>query len=142
MIARDYILRILQEFFDAIAKAIHKDIPGQEPDLARVQERFNDIYRQFFRRPAEHFYQTSKEDILAELSDEDADSTTAKVQMLSELLYRDALIKSDLHDRCNLLEKALFMLEYLDCNSRTFSWDRGQRIGDIKKMLTEFNTSA
>ena len=140
MISRDYIVRILQEFFDAIVKAMHKDIPGQEPDLSRVQERFNDIYRQFFRCPAEHFYRTSKEDILEELDDEGQGNMLAKVQMLSELLYQDALIKADLNDRCELLEKSLFLTEYLDCNSRTFSWDRGQRIGDIKKMLAEFNT--
>ena len=63
MVERDYIMRMLQEFFEAIAKLLRRELPGTEPDDSHIQERFKDMYRQFFRRPAEYFYETEKEEI-------------------------------------------------------------------------------
>ena len=143
MIERDYIMRMLQEFFNAIAKVTRRDIPGIEPDLSEIQKRFNEMYNQFFRCPAELFYRIDKEEILEKLEGEERSERDvyAKIQMLSELLYQDALIKNNHQEKLALLEKSLFLLEYLDRNSDTFSWDRGQRIEDIKKVLTEVNIS-
>jgi hypothetical protein len=140
MIERDFIMRILQEFFEAIAKVIQRQNPGQEPDVSYIQERFNEMYNQFFRCPAEHFYTTEKEIILdnLELEGRSEDDVFARMQMLSELLYQDALIKKDIPERISLLEKSLYLFEYLDNNSRTFSWDRRQKIEDIKKIMVEF----
>ena len=140
MVERDFIMRMLQEFFDAIAKVVRNENPGQEPDLSRIQERFNDMYNQFFRQPAEYFYETEKEIILDNMEQEGRSESDilARVQMLSELLYQDALIKKDIPERCSLLEKSLYLFEYLGNNSRTFSWDRNQKIEDIKKMIIEF----
>ena len=140
MVERDFIMRMLQEFFEAIAKVVRRQNPGEEPDLSQIQERFNEMYEQFFRCSAGYFYETEKEAILEGLEQEGHSErdTLAKIQMLSELLYQDGLIKKDIFEKCLLLEKALFLLEYLDKNSRTFSWDRGQKIEDIKKMMIEF----
>ena len=61
-----------------------------------------------------------------------------KIQMLSELLYQDGLIKKNLPEKCMLLEKSLYLFEYLDRESHTFSWDRNRKMIDIQKILTEF----
>ncbi|MDR1524103.1 MAG: hypothetical protein LBS79_02455 [Tannerella sp.] len=138
MIERDYIMRILQDFFNAIAKLMRLNL--DDPDTSHVQERFNEMYRQFFRSSAEHFYETEKEMILDSLEQEgrSEQDTHARVRMLSELLYQDGLVKKSIPEKCIVLEKALYLLEYLDRNSRTFSWERNQKINDIKKILTEF----
>ncbi|MDR0348866.1 MAG: hypothetical protein LBH90_05155 [Tannerella sp.] len=138
MIERDYIMRILQEFFNAIAKLIR--LNAEDPDTSHIQSRFNDVYRQFFRRPAAHFYETEKDVILADLEKEGRSErdTLGKVQMLSELLYRDGLIKTSIPEKCMLLEKSLHLLDYLSRNSRTYSWDLGLKMADIKKLLAEF----
>ena len=140
MVERDYIMRMLQEFFEAIAKVVRRESPGMEPDVSLMQEQFNDMYSQFFRLPAGYFYDMEKEEILDALMTEGHSNsdTFAKVQMLSELLYQDGLIKKEISERCRLLEKSLFLLEFLDSHSRTFSWDRRQKIEDIKKELFEF----
>jgi hypothetical protein len=98
------------------------------------------MYRQFFRCPAKHFYETEKEIILDSLEHEgrSEQDTFARVEMLSELLYRDGLIKKNIPEKCMILEKSLYLLEYLDRNSRTFSWERNGKINEIKKILTEF----
>lgn len=137
MVERDYIMRMLQEFFSAIAKVLLRT-PGIEPDLSHIQKQFNEMYRQFFRNAAEHYYNLTKEEILDELKQEDYSEQDffAKLQMLSELLYQDGLIKKSIPEKHPLLEKALYLLEYLDQNSRTFSWDREQKINDIREKLT------
>ena len=107
MIERDYILRILQEFFDAIAKVVRRDADGREPDTAQMQERFEEMYVQFFRRPARHFYEREKALIIDDLEQEGRSEgdLQARVQMLAELLYHDGMIKRTIPERCLLLEK-------------------------------------
>lgn len=133
-------MRILQEFFESIGKVMRRTSDIEDPDTSHLQERFYEMYRQFFRTDADHFYETDKEIILEDLENEgrSEEDNYAKAQMLSELLYRDALIKKSVQERCDLLDKSLHLLEYLNANTRTFSWERNQRIADIKKMLNEY----
>jgi len=138
MIERDYIMRILQEFFAALAKVVRQK--EEDNNTADIQERFDAMYRQFFHASPDSFYYANNEIILADIleeSDSDGDAE-ARMQMLSELLYQDALIKKDLQLRYVLLDKALYLLMYLENTSRTFSWERGQKIADITKMRNEF----
>ena len=139
MIERDYIMRILQDFFNAIAKMMRLNV--DDTDTSHIQERFNDMYKQFFRRPAAYFYETEKEFLLnnPEQEGRSEQDTLARVQMLSELLYQDGLIKKQIPEKCMLLEKALYLLEYQNRNSRTFSWERNEKINEIKKIRIEFN---
>ena len=143
MIERDYIMRMMQMLFDAIAKVLHRNNPGIVPDIQEIQKSFNNMYQQFFHCSPEHYYGMEKEDILAELKNEGNSErdTFTKIQMLSELLYQDALIKNSFHERFSLLEKSFFLLEYFDQNSRTFSLEHVQRLVDIKKAITEVKTS-
>ena len=138
MVERDYIMRLLQDFFAMIAKLVRLKV--EEPDTTKVQERFNEMYRQFFRQQAEHFYCMEKEDILNELEREELSETgqNAMIQMLSELLYQDGLIKKDVTEKCMLLEKAFYLMQYLAFYSKTYSWDMEQKMSDIKKILTEY----
>jgi len=138
MVERDYIMRLLQDFFTMIAKLVRLKV--EEPDMTKVQERFDEMYRQFFRRQAQHFYDTDKEEILEELSKEELSETeqNAMIQMLSELLYQDGLIKKDKTEKCMLLEKSLFLMQYLEHFSKTYSWEREQKMSDITKILTEY----
>jgi len=142
MIERDFIMRMLQQFFEAIEKLIHrkKILQGEYPDYSEIQESYNKMYDQFFHKPASYFYETDKEAILDNLLEEKYSErdTLARVQMIAELLYQDGLIKKDILEKCNLLEKALFLLNYIENKSNTFSWEREQKMADIKKLLVEF----
>jgi hypothetical protein len=117
-------MRILEEFFKAIAKLIHTN--KTDPDTSRIQERFDEMYQQFFRNSAQHFYESGKEQILDELieNSKNEQDTNGKIQMLSELMYQDALLKNYIPEKCMILEKSLYLLDYLDKNSKTYSWDR------------------
>ena len=138
MIERDFIMRMLQEFFSMIAKLLQLKV--EEPDTTRIQERFDELYKQFFRKPAEYFYALEKEEIPNELTKDNMGNSEhcAMIQMLAELLYQDGLIKKDIVEKISLLEKSLFLLQYLESNSKTFSWDREQKMSDINKILAEY----
>ena len=60
------------------------------------------------------------------------------MRMLSELLYRDALIKKEGSLRYDLLEKALLLLEFLQQNSKTYSWDQENKMAYIRTLLEEY----
>jgi len=138
MIERDYILRIIQEFFQAIAKVVRRK--EESGDVEEAEARFDEMYRQFFRRARPYFLETEKEIIVEDVEDstDDERSAIGKMQMLAELLYQDALIRPAAPQRINLLEKALHLLRYLDANSKTYSWERGQRMQDIQRLIYEF----
>lgn len=139
MIEQDYILKILQEFFEAIAKVVRRSDGDDEAATAEMQARYDAIYEQFFRCPAHHFYEIEKEDLLDDLWAENSEQKAmAKTRMLSELLYRDALIKKDVSQRCDLLEKSLLLLEFLQQNSKTYSWDQENKLAYIRTLLEEY----
>lgn len=139
MIQQDYILKILQEFFDAISKLIRHDEKDDDESRAIMQARYDEIYERFFRCPAHHFYQLNKEDIPDDLwAENDEQKAFAKMQMLAELLYRDALIKTNGSERLDLLNKSLFLFKHLQQNSKTYSWDRENKMIDISRLIEEF----
>ena len=131
-------MRLLQDFFSMIAKLVRLKV--EEPDTTRIQERFDEMYRQFFRKSADYFYALDKDAILDELTKDELSESEqcAMLQMLSELLYQDGLIKKDTVEKISLLDKSLFLLKYLESNSKTYSWDREQKMNDIIKILTEY----
>ena len=57
-----------------------------------------------------------------------------RIDMLSELLYQDALLKES-EEQKYLLRKSLFLLNYLDTHSDTFSFERRGKIGEIEKKI-------
>ena len=142
MIERDFIMRMLQQFFEALAKLIHHKslLKGEYPDYSEIQERYNKMYDQFFHKQANYFYETDEETILDNLLKEGYSERDmlAKMQMIAELLYQDGLIKKDVLEKCNLLEKALYLFDYIESKSNTYSWERSQKIEDIKKAIIEF----
>ena len=139
MIEQDYILKILQQFFEAIAKLVRHREDG-DGDTAELQARFDEMYELFFKESANHFYQVDKDDIVDELESEGCSErdTFAKAQMLAELLYQDALIKTLIPERCALLEKSFYLFQYLEHGTKTYSWDREIKMRNIRQMLEEY----
>ena len=139
MIERDFIMRMLQEFLEAIAKVIHRKsvLKGEYPDYSEIQESYNKMYNQFFRMPASYFYETDKETILNNLMQEEycESDMFAKMQIIAELLYQDGLIKKGFAEKSDLLEKALYLFDYIESKGNTYSWELNQKRIDIRKIL-------
>ena len=138
MVERDYLMRIIQEFFEAMAKAINlkSTLKGEYPDYSVIQEKYNEMYERFLQKPPGYYYETDKETILDNLVNErySERDMLAKMQMVAELLFQDGLIKG-YTQKNDLLEKSLYLFDYIECKSNTYSWERDQRKIDIKKIL-------
>ena len=129
MIEQDYLLKIMQEFIDAIGKIMRRPNEDDRAAEARMQAHFDAVSEQFFGQPTSHFLRLEKEDILDDLvAQSDPRRTEGRAQMLAELFYRNALMKS------------LYLFAYIGRTSRTYSWDRERKMADIRRRLDEFKT--
>lgn len=133
MLSRDYILRLIQEFTEAIELLLKKKKRKDDPEF---EVEIQSMYRAYFNHPSHHYYSIDAEFIINELREEyESKEFFARIDMLSELIYQDALCKSTEEEK-NLLSKALYLIEYLDKNSDTFSFQRRERIEEIKKKVS------
>lgn len=133
MLERDYIKRLIRQFFDALEKLIEKKeyLPQEN-----IQLEFEGMYRTYFLESKEFFCTQDKEYLLMYLCRTfERHELLDRVEILAELLYQDALIQSSDDEQKNLLEKSLYLLEYLDQHSDTFSFERKGKIAGIKKMI-------
>ena len=132
MLQRDYIMRLLQQFFEALEKLVEERDKKDGPEL---QLQLQSIYRAYFNHPSTFYYDQDAEYILNEMGQNyGGEELLTRIDMLSELLYQDALLKES-EEQKYLLRKSLFLLNYLDTHSDTFSFERRGKIGEIKKKI-------
>ena len=134
MYEEDYFMKLIQEFFLALDKAIHgKKSLGNPSDQ---ENSVSDLYGSYFQADSDYFYGYDAMTILGFLRERcEEQDLPMMVEMISELFYQDAMLKTDDALKANLLEKALFFLSYLDEQSDTYSVERKDKIALIKRML-------
>ena len=116
MLQRDYIIRLLQQFFEALEKLVEERDKKDGPEL---QLQLQSIYRAYFNHPSTFYYDQDAEYILNEMGQNYGGE---------ELLTRiDRFIAEN--------EAQLFLLNYLDTHSDTFSFERRGKIGEIEKKI-------
>lgn len=134
MYEEDYIMRIIQEFFLALDKAIHRKKNLDNP--SDQENSISDLYGSYFQADSAFFYGYDVMTILGFLRERcEEQDLPMMIEMISELFYQDALLKTDDALKANLLEKALFFFIYLDEQSDTYSVERKEKIAYIKRIL-------
>lgn len=134
MYEQDYLLKVIEEFFQSLNKAIH----GTHCDGvdAESQDRLVDFYGSYFQAESSFFYANSALAIFTFLRERcHDDDLQSHIEMLAELLYQDAIFKNDQLLKTNLLEKALFFFEYAKQESDTYSMEREEKITKINVLL-------
>lgn len=126
MLHRDYIMRLIQLFFEALAKFI-RNKEGKDPEILRPE--LDELYKNFLKHPRNFFKDFSVEEIINFF---DNDEKLYKIEIVAELFYQDAMLGDP--DK-ELLRKALSLFKYVDLNSDTFSFDRQRKTGEIEKLL-------
>lgn len=132
MLQRDYIMRILQQFYDALHKLVN-NIEAEK--IEDVQLQFNGMYLDYLKKDSSFFYENDVNTILQFLGDGKDKDSIAKISMLAELLYNDAMLNQDSDTKPNLLSKTLELLLFIKEKDKTFSSERDSRIGLIKRLL-------
>lgn len=125
-------MRLLQQFFEALEKLVEERDKKNGPEL---QLQLQSIYRAYFNHPPTFYYDQDAEYILNEMGQNyGGEELFTRIDMLSELLHQDALLKEP-EEQKHLLRKSLFLLKYLDEHSDTFSFERRGKIGEIEKKI-------
>lgn len=132
MLQRDYIMRLLQDFVEALEKLVEE---RGKHDCPELQLQLQSIYRAYFNHPHTFYYNQDAEYILNDLGQNyGGEELLTRIEMLSELLYQDALLKEP-EEQKYLLRKSLYLLIYLDEHSDTFSFERRGKISEIEKKI-------
>ena len=135
MIERDYIMRLIKQFFDALYRLKNA---GPETSKETTLDGIHDLYKEYFGHDHLFFYQTDADSLIAFVYENNRLADVLyKMEMLAELLYNDALLTENPDQQTNLFSKALKLYDYLEEKSNTFSMDRQNKIMEISKLLEE-----
>ncbi|MDR1155471.1 MAG: hypothetical protein LBL04_12260 [Bacteroidales bacterium] len=130
MFERDYIMRILQTFFQDIAKLFRGK---QRLDDRQQLEALGDLYRNYLKNDRDYYFGMTAENLVDSFHDDPEGMYGAEI--LATLLYHDAALQKDEGSRKGLLEKSLALYKHMDALSKTFSPERKEIIGSIEEML-------
>lgn len=134
MLKRDYIMKLIQQLLDSLFLLLNeKDI-----DNVEREKKLNKFYASYLGESSEFYYANSTDEILMYLKEQYHDEFLQRVEMLSDIMYADAMMKEKNELKYKLLEKTLYLMQYLDTNSDTYSLVRK---GKIDTLLDEINQS-
>ncbi len=134
MLERDYVMRLVRQFLETLEKLKEK----KEADAFAVKKEIQQLYLTYFGHSATYFCQADVDEILSLLKSSYASNgLLCRMEMLAELYYYDASIKTSVVDRRKMWSKSLSFFEYIDSHSDTFSFERREKIAKIKDLLKQ-----
>lgn len=127
MLERDYIMRLVREFFEALELLKRKDLKERKDELERM-------YNQYVG-PYALYHTATIDDIMHSMESYAADERLERMEMLAELYYAESALVSA-PERSALLEKAFALFSFIDRHDRTYDMVRLAKIADIKRRLS------
>ncbi|NPD93227.1 hypothetical protein [Xylanibacter muris] len=126
MLERDYIMRLIREFTEALELLLKKDIRKQKTEIQKMYDQYVGPYS---------FYNTAAiEDVMESMEQFHPDERIHRMEMLAELYYAEAGMQSS-PIRNMLLEKAYALFDFIDNHDKTYNINRLAKIAEIKKIL-------
>lgn len=126
MLERDYIMRLIREFSEALELLLKKDIRKQKTEIQKMYDQYVGPYS---------FYHTAAiEDIMESMEQFNPDERLHRMEMLAELYYAESgMLSSPI--RSMVLEKAFALFDFIDRHDNTYNMDRLAKIAEIKRQL-------
>ena len=128
MLARDLIATVIKTFFEELDDV--RDGKRQMND----ESPYAGMYASYFNKDRDWFIQADTEEITTFF----ADDPIYKLEMLTELIYRDAQRLTDAGIQAILYRKIIELYEVIDIRSQEFSMDRMNRTTELKQWLTTY----
>lgn len=128
MLARDLIATVIKTFFEELDDV--RDGKRQMND----ESPYAGMYASYFNKDRDWFIQADTEEITTFF----ADDPIYKLEMLTELIYRDARRLTDAGSQAILYRKIIELYEVIDIRSQEFSMDRMNRTTELKQWLTTY----
>lgn len=129
MLARDYILRIVQEFTEALTLYLKKK---KRVDL--LDNDYSNLYVMYFQQKRAFFIEKSGEEIVSYMKERyDEEEYPERVAMLAELFYQECLALNFGNEE--LCKKTQYLLKWYDHYTKTFSFERMQKITQVSSAI-------
>lgn len=135
MFQKDYILRMIEMIGDLIAALLGLIKKGDLEQAEKILERG---YYELLRRDASYFQLIPKEQLTDRLL-ADHHYTSGHLSVLAELFYAEATLseaQNKLNNSLICYEKSLILLEFLEQEDKTWSAQREDRRGFLKKQIS------
>ena len=128
MLQQDYFIRLIREFFAALARALEKN------EVEAQSEAVHELYRQYLGS-YEFFQNATIEEAMDYIQlHYPEEQRIQRLEMLSELYYAEADLRAYPIGE-TLLTRALPLFEYVDRHSGIFSIMRTQKIDAIRRRI-------
>lgn len=128
MLERDYIMRLIREFAEALELMLKKDIRKRQDEIIKMYDQYVGPYA---------FYHTAAiEDVMQSFEQFKSGERLHRMEMLAELYYAEADTQLG-PTRDMLLQKALTLFYFIDRHDKTYSFDRLAKISHIKETIHE-----
>lgn len=128
MLQRDYIMRLLQEFVEALELFLKGDVTKQTAEIQSMYDRYVGPYA--------FYHHASLDDVMKAIGDFPENERLQRVEMLAELYYVEAGLTVG-PMRTLLLDKALAMFSFVDRHDRTYDMARLQKMSNIRRQLAK-----
>lgn len=128
MLEKDYIMRLIREFAEALELVLKKDVRKRRDEIERM-------YNQYVG-PYSFFHTAAIDDVMAAMGEYPENERLHRMEMLAELYY----VESDVvvgPSRAMLLEKALALFDFISRHDRTYDFMRMQKMEGIRKRIEE-----
>ena len=131
MLQQDYILRLIQEFAAALQRFL------QKKEIEDRSEAIRDLYQQYLG-DYEQYHISTMDEVMQSFTRYAEEQRIYRMEILADLYYVEADLKSE-PVRSQLLERSLLLFTFIDRHSRTLSFERQEKISEIKKRLEKSN---
>lgn len=128
MLEKDYIMRLIREFAEALELMLKKDIRKQSEEITKMYEQYVGPYA---------FYNTAAiEDVMESFEQFPKAERLQRMEMLAELYYAEAGMKTG-PTKTMLLDKALAIFSFIDRHDTTYNITRIAKISSLKQRLQQ-----
>jgi hypothetical protein len=138
MYQKDYILRMIEMLGDYIRAVMDLIAHGK---LGEAEDKLGEVFYTMLQKDS-WFFQNIPVDRLTKTLIEDHNYTNNHLMILAELLYAEAELayaKTNNNRSLLLYQKSLTLFEFVDEAYRTYSFERQERIGEIKRRIEELS---
>lgn len=128
MLERDYIMRLVREFAEALELYLKKDVRKRRDEIQRMYDQYVGPYS---------FYHVATiDDVMKSMEGFPENERLHRMEMLAELYY----VETDLvagPTRSDLLQKSLALFDFIDRHDRTYDMMRLQKMANIRKAIDQ-----
>lgn len=126
MLKRDYILRLIREFAEALELVMRQNVGKQREEIRMMYDRYVGPYSLY--------HTCTMRDVMESFARFPQEERAERMEMLAELYYAEAGLTAG-QGGDELLQRAFALFDFIDRHDKTYSLSRRAKMADIQKRL-------